>query len=188
METTPRADGHTGERGQTKHVDALIQDYAPLVTYLAQRLTCRLPAWIGLDDLISAGVLGLMDAIAKYDPTRGTTFKTYAEIRIRGAMLDALREWDWVPRSVRQKEHALTHAYAELERQHGRPATDEDVAAVLGLDCATFSAWLSDVRGVSVVSLDTPRELDVDGHTGTVLAQLVDDTPGPLQLVETEDF
>jgi RNA polymerase sigma factor for flagellar operon FliA len=92
METPPRADGHTGERGQTEHVDALIQDYAPLVKYLAQRLACRLPASVCLDDLISAGVLGLMDAIAKYDPTRGTTFKTYAEVRIRGAMLDDLRE------------------------------------------------------------------------------------------------
>jgi RNA polymerase sigma factor for flagellar operon FliA len=188
MGTTPAHTVHTTPPHQPADTDALIQAYAPLVKYVAQRLACRLPASIGLDDLISVGVLGLMDAIEKYDPTRGTTFKTYAEIRIRGAMLDALREWDWVPRSVRQKEHALTHAYAELERQHGRPATDEDVAAFLGLDFATFSDWLSDVRGVSVVSLDTPLELDVDGHTGTVLAQLADDTPGPLQLVETEDF
>src|SRR5215831_10682364 len=165
METTPRADGHTGERGQTKHVDALIQDYAPLVTYLAQRLTCRLPAWIGLDDLISAGVLGLMDAIAKYDPTRGTTVKTYAEIRIRGAMLDDLREWDWVPRSVRQKEQALTHAYAELARQYGRPADDTEVAAFLGLNLDTFHDWLTDVRGVAVVHLDRPLERDTDGNT-----------------------
>jgi RNA polymerase sigma factor FliA len=116
METPPRADVHPGERCQIEHVDALIQDYAPLVKYLAQRRACRLPASVCLDDLISAGVLGLMDAIEKYDPTRSTTFKTYAEIRIRGAMLDELREWDWVPRSVRQKEQALTQAYAAIER------------------------------------------------------------------------
>src|SRR4029450_8785527 len=145
METTPRADVHTGERCQTEHVDALIQDYAPLVKYLAQRLACRLPASVCLDDLISAGVLGLLDASAKYDPTRGTTFKTYAEVRIRGAMLDALREWDWVPRSVRQKEQALTQAYAAIERQQGRPAEDEEVAAWLGLDRETFSHWLLEV-------------------------------------------
>jgi RNA polymerase sigma factor for flagellar operon FliA len=188
METPPRADVHTGERCQTAHVEALIQDYAPHVKYLAQRLACRLPASICLDDLISAGVLGLMDAIEKYDPTRGTTFKSYAEVRMRGAMLDALREWDWVPRSVRQKERMLTQAYAALERQQGRPAGDEDVAAVLGLDLDTFNTWLTDVRGVSVVSLERPLELDPDEEVSTTLARLADDTPGPLQLAETQDL
>jgi len=110
MGTPPRPEVHEAQRCHTEHVEALIQEYAPLIKYIAQRLACRLPASVCLDDLISAGVLGLMDAIAKYDPTRGTTFKTYAELRIRGAMLDDLREWDWVPRSVRQKEHALTAA------------------------------------------------------------------------------
>src|SRR5919206_406814 len=90
--------------------------------YNAQRLASRLPASVCLDDLISAGAIGLIDAIEKYDPTRGTAFKTYAEWRIRGAMLDELREWDWAPRSVRDKEHALTKAYAEIERREGRPA------------------------------------------------------------------
>src|SRR5947209_9346777 len=156
MCTTPASHVHDGERCQPEHVDALIQEYAPVVKYVAQRLACRLPDWICLDDLVSAGVLGLMDAIAKYDPTRGTTFKTYAELRIRGAMLDDLREWDWVPRSVRHKEHALTQAYAEIERQQGRPADDEDVAALLGLDLDAFDHWLTEVRGVSVLSLDMP--------------------------------
>src|SRR5256886_13237214 len=154
MGTTPAHTVHTAQPSQPAESDALIQEYAPVVKYVAQRLACRLPDWICLDDLISTGVLGLMDAIAKYDPTRGTTFKTYAEWRIRGAMLDALREWDWAPRSVRLKEHALTHAYAELERQQGCPADDEDVAALLGLDLDIFHAWLTDVRGVAVVSLD----------------------------------
>src|SRR5437016_185406 len=156
MGTTPAHTVHTAQPSQPTDSDALIQEYAPVVKYVAQRLACRLPDWICLDDLISTGVVGLMDAIAKYDPTRGTTFKTYAEWRIRGAMLDELREWDWAPRSVREKERALTHAYAELERQQGRPADDEDVAALLGLDLETFADWLSDVRGVSVLSLDRP--------------------------------
>src|SRR6266702_4823390 len=143
---TPASHVHDGERCQTEQVEALIQEYAPHVKYIAQRLASRLPASICLDDLISVGVLGLMDAIEKYDPTRGTTFKTYAEVRIRGAMLDELREFDWAPRSVRQKEHALTQAYAEVERREGRPADDEDVAAVLGLDLATFNAWLTAVH------------------------------------------
>src|SRR5438876_11909960 len=162
MCTTPASHVHDGDWCQTEHVEALIQEYAPLVKYVAQRLACRLPASVCLDDLISAGALGLMDAIAKYDPTRGTAFKTYAELRMRGAMLDALREWDWAPRTVRQKEHALTQAYAALERQHGRSAADEEVAAFLGLDLETFADWLTDVRGVSVLSLDRPLERDAD--------------------------
>jgi RNA polymerase sigma factor FliA len=188
MGTTPAHTLHPAQPSQPADTDALIQAYAPLVKYVAQRLACRLPASICLDDLISVGVLGLMDAIEKYDPTRGTIFKTYAELRIRGAMLDELREWDWAPRSVRQKEHALTHAYAALERQHGRPATDEEVATFLGLDLATFSDWLADVRGVAILSLDMPLERDADGNTSTALAWLVDETPSPLQLVETEDL
>src|SRR5713101_8389832 len=108
MGTTPAHTVQTAQPSQPADIDALIQEYAPHVKYSAQRLACRLPASVCLDDLISAGVLGLMDAIAKYDPTRGPTFKTYAEWRMRGAMLDALREWDWAPRSVRLKEHALT--------------------------------------------------------------------------------
>ena len=188
MGTTPAHTVHTAQPSQPAESDALIQEYAPVVKYVAQRLACRLPDWICLDDLISTGVLGLMDAIAKYDPTRGTTFKTYAEWRIRGAMLDALREWDWAPRAVRQKERALTQAYAELERQHGRSAADEDVAAVLGLNLDTFNAWLTDVRGVSVVSLERPLERDADGHPGPGLAQLVYETPSPLQMVEAQDL
>src|SRR5919205_4492750 len=158
MDTTPAHTAHTEQPSQLAHSDVLIQEYAPLVKYVAQRLACRLPASVCLDDLISAGCLGLMDAIAKYDPTRGTAFKTYAELRMRGAMLDALREWDWAPRSVRDKAHALTHAYAALERQHGRPADDAEVAALLGLDLDTFDAWLTDGRGVAVLSLDRPLQ------------------------------
>ena len=188
METTPTHTVQTTQPNQPADVDTLIQEYAPLVKYVAQRLACRLPASVCLEDLISAGALGLMDAIAKYDPTRGTAFKTYAELRIRGAMLDELREWDWAPRSVREKEHALTHAYATLERQHGRPADDEEVAAVLGLDLETFHTWLSDVRGVSVLSLDMPLGLASNGNTSTALARLVDEAPGPLQLAETADL
>jgi RNA polymerase sigma factor FliA len=189
MGATPAHTDHPEQSSPPADLDALIQEYAPLVKYLAQRLACRLPATICVEDLISAGVLGLLDAIAKYDPTRGTTFKTYADVRIRGAMLDYLREWDWVPRSVRQKEHALTKAYAQLERQHGRPADDEAVAAVLGLDLDTFNDWLTDVRGVSVVSLDTPLEHDLPGNTVTYRETLlVDAAPGPQQHAEAQDL
>ena len=189
MCTTHSSDVHEAPQCQSEQVEALIQEYAPLIKYIAQRLACRLPASVCLDDLISAGVIGLMDAIAKYDPTRATTFKTYAEWRIRGAMLDDLRELDWVPRTVRQKEHALTRAYAEVERREGRPAEDEEVAAVLGLDLDELDDWLTQVRGVSVLSLDTPLEPDPDGNPITCLDMLlVDDALSPLQIAETEDL
>jgi FliA/WhiG family RNA polymerase sigma factor len=189
MCTIPSPDVHAGQRCHTDHVEALIQEYAPLIKYIAQRLACRLPASVCLDDLISAGVLGLMDAIEKYDPTRANTFKTYAELRIRGAMLDDLRGLDWVPRTVRQKEHALTEAYAGIERRQGCPAEDEEVAAVLGLDLDAFYDWLTPVRGVSVLSLDMPLEPDTQGNTLNYLdTLLVDAAPGPLQIVETQDL
>jgi RNA polymerase sigma factor FliA len=171
-----------------QQVEALITAYAPVVKYLAHRLACRLPASIGVDDLISAGVLGLLDAIERYDPARQNLFKTYAEFRIRGVMLDYVRECDWVPRSVREKEHALTQAYAAIARQQGRPATDEEVAAWLGLDLDTFAHWLTDVRGVSVVSLDKPLAHEAEGSPVTALAQRAKEAPGLHECAEREEL
>src|SRR5271165_4339152 len=111
--------------------DKLILEYAPLIKYIAQKIAARLPANIELDDLISSGVIGLMDAIDKYDPSRDNKFKTYAEFRIRGAILDELRAQDWVPRSVREKAKMLERAYAKIEHEKGRPASDEEVCAEL---------------------------------------------------------
>jgi RNA polymerase sigma factor FliA len=189
MGTTPSPDVREVQRCHTDHVESLIQEYAPLIKYIAQRLACRLPASVCLDDLISAGVIGLMDAIEKYDPTRANTFKTYAELRIRGAMLDDLRELDWAPRSVREKEHALTKAYAEIERRQGRPAEDEEVAALLALDLDAFYDWLTQVRGVSLMSLDMPLQPDSNGNASNYLdTLLVDDAPSPLQRAEIQEL
>jgi RNA polymerase sigma factor FliA len=188
MDQSQCPDIDTTSRQDPQQIEALIEAYAPQVKYLAHRLACRLPASIGLEDLISAGVLGLLDAIKKYDPTRATSLKTYAEFRIQGAMLDYVRESDWVPRSVRQKEHALTDAYAALEREHGRPATDEEVALFLGLDLATFHDWLTQVRGVSVVSLETLLAYDPEGNAPTVLTQLADEGPEPYARAETQEL
>src|SRR5579862_6993261 len=111
--------------------DKLIMEYAPLIRFIAQKIAIRLPSNIELDDLISSGVIGLMDAIDKYDASRDNKFKTYAEFRIRGAILDELRAQDWVPRSVRDKAKLLDRAYAKIEHEKGRPATDEEVCAEL---------------------------------------------------------
>ena len=105
--------------------DKLIMEYAPLIKFIAQKIAIRLPSNIELDDLISSGVIGLMDAIEKYDPSRDNKFKTYAEFRIRGSILDELRAQDWVPRSVRDKSKMLDRAISDLEAELGRNATDE---------------------------------------------------------------
>src|ERR1700677_4335002 len=111
--------------------DKVIMEYAPLIKFIAQKIAVRLPSNIELDDLISSGVIGLMDAIEKYDPSRDNKFKTYAEFRIRGAILDELRAQDWVPRSVRDKAKMLDRALIELEHRLSRPATDKEVAEYL---------------------------------------------------------
>jgi RNA polymerase sigma factor for flagellar operon FliA len=133
----------------------LIRQYTPLIKYIASRIAMRLPPNVALDDLVSAGVIGLIDAIEKYDPNRNTQFKTYAEFRIKGAILDELRSLDWVPRSVRKKFHRIEAAYTKLQKDHGRPAKDEEVAAELGVDLPEFHRLLDASRGVSLLSLDS---------------------------------
>src|ERR1700761_2171917 len=130
--------------------DKLIMEYAPLIRFIAQKIAVRLPANIELDDLISSGVIGLMDAIEKYDPTRDNKFKTYAEFRIRGAILDELRAQDWVPRSVRDKAKMLDRALIELEAQLGRAATEDEVALKLGIKIDEYHDLVNQVRPVSV--------------------------------------
>lgn len=134
--------------------DKLILEYAPLIKYIAQKIAARLPANIELDDLMSSGVIGLMDAIDKYDSSRDNKFKTYAEFRIRGAILDELRAQDWVPRSVREKAKQLERIYAKIEQTQGRQATDEEVCAELGVSQEEYHDMLNQVRSVSLLSYD----------------------------------
>ena len=187
MRTTGSSSVLEAPRDTAADRERLILDYAPTIKYVAQRLASRLPPSIALDDLINAGVIGLIDAIAKYDPRRENTFKTYAEYRIRGAMLDAVRSLDWAPRSVRQKERALAQAYATLERTLGRAARDEEVAALLGIDLATFDAWLTQVRGVSVGSLESSGLGTPDGASFSLLDLVATEAAqGPEQRVQAQ--
>jgi len=134
--------------------DKLIMEYAPLIKFIAQKIAVRLPSHIEIDDLISSGVIGLMDAIEKYDPKRDNKFKTYAEFRVRGAILDELRAQDWVPRSVRDKAKLLDKTMVQLESELGRAATDEEVSARLGVSMDEFYDLVNQVRPVSVLSID----------------------------------
>jgi RNA polymerase sigma factor for flagellar operon FliA len=130
--------------------DALVTDCLPLVKFIAHRISSRLPAHVDVDDLIHSGILGLMDAVKKFEPDRNVKFKTYAEQRIRGAILDGLRDLDWVPRSLRRKKKDIETAYHLLEQQHGRAASDEEVAAHLGLTLEELQHSLDDLKGVTL--------------------------------------
>lgn len=132
----------------------LVTEYSPLIKFIAQKIASRLPANIEIDDLISSGVIGLMDAIDKFDPTRDNKFKTYAEFRIRGAILDELRSQDWVPRSIRDKSKILDKTIVQLETELGRSATDEEVAQALNMSVDEYHDLLNQVRPVSLLSID----------------------------------
>ncbi|MCA9483492.1 MAG: FliA/WhiG family RNA polymerase sigma factor [Nitrospina sp.] len=137
-----------------ENTDQIVQEYAPMIKYVANRIALRLPPHIEVDDLISVGVLGLIDAIEKYDPTRGAKFKTYAEFRVRGSILDELRSLDWVPRSVRQKASEMDQASQRLTGKLGRPPEDEELAEELGVSLDDFFTTLNDTRSMPMLSLD----------------------------------
>jgi len=138
--------------------DELITTYTPLIRHIASRLAVRLPDHVDLDDLMSSGVIGLIDAIDKFDTDKNVKFKTYAEFRIKGAMLDELRSLDWVPRSVRQKINRLEQACVTLESRLGRPASDEETAEFLELSLAEFHKLLDDTKAVTFVDIDLLRQ------------------------------
>ena len=138
--------------------DELILTYAPLIKYIATRLASRLPAHISLDDLISSGIIGLIDAIDKFDLGKNVQFKTYAEFRIKGAMLDELRALDWVPRSVRGKSTQLESAYSTLEQKLGRPATDEEMAQHMAISLDDFYALLDETKAITFMDIELLKQ------------------------------
>jgi len=132
----------------------LIEIFLPLVKYNGERIWSRLPDGVELDDLVSAGTFGLMDAIDAFDMSRGVKFETYCVPRIRGAMLDELRTMDWVPRLVRSKASKLNEAIKTLEARLGRTPADAEVAEHMGLSPEEFEKLLIDANAVSLVSLN----------------------------------
>jgi RNA polymerase sigma factor for flagellar operon FliA len=149
----------------------IIEEYAPLVKFIAQKIAVRLPANVELDDLLSAGVIGLMDAIDKYDPARDNKFKTYAEFRIRGAILDELRSQDWIPRSMREKAKHLERAIHRIEQRKGRTASEEEIAQEVKMDLNEFRALLNQCKSISLISLDDTGHF-ANGERKSLLAVL----------------
>ena len=127
--------------------DQLVQDHLRLVQMVARRMASRLPAHVELDDLVHFGVLGLLDAARKYQPDREVRFKTYAELRIKGAIVDGLRELDWMPRSLRRRKRDIAQAQMKLEQRLGRGASREELAADLGLPVEDLQRMMDELEG-----------------------------------------
>ena len=135
-----------------------ILNYIPLVKFIAYRMVVRLPSYIDVNDLINAGVIGWLTSLEKFDSSRENQFKSYAEFRIRGAILDELRSRDWVPRSIRRKVNLLADVQVHLERELGRPAEDEEVAQYLSLELKKFQELIQQASEVFLITLDETNE------------------------------
>ena len=147
----------------SENLEQVVQQYVPMVKYVASRIAQRLPAQVELDDLVSVGVLGLMDAVAKFDASRGAKFKTYAEFRVRGAILDELRSMDWAPRSVRQKASKMEAAAFKLQARLGRYPEGEEIAQEMGISLSEYFDTHKEIQNLPVLSLD---DIGVDRESG----------------------
>jgi RNA polymerase sigma factor FliA len=157
--------------------DRLIVHYSPLVKFVAGRVGAGLPNSVDPGDLVSAGVFGLIDAVERFDSSRGVKFETFAVPRIRGAVFDGLRSLDWVPRSVRSRAREVETAFTELEGRHGRAPTDSELSAHLKLSGPEFQKWLNSIASTTVGPLD--RAL-VAGAEPRALTGDIPDTPASI--------
>ncbi len=193
---TPRTDADAAElwrlfkEGPTTALrNRLVERYLPLVKYNAERIWQRLPEGVDLDDLISAGVFGLMDAIDAFDLGRGVKFETYCVPRIRGAMLDELRTMDWVPRLVRSKATKMEEARKALEARHGRPPTDAELAEQLGIPMEEYEKMAADANAVGLISLNK-KWYETDSYKDVREIDILEDKKGedPTRRLQRKDL
>lgn len=165
----------------TIDIDAAIVQYAPLVKRIAYHLMAKLPASVQVDDVIQTGMIGLLDAINRYESSQGAQFETYAAQRIRGAMLDGLREADWLPRGLRRDLRRIEAAVSALEQRHGRHPTENELAAALEMPLPEYQRMLQEARGHQLISLEDFKTDDddeyLDRHCGET-------QPNPLDVLE----
>ncbi len=161
---------------------ALVEKHAPLVKKIALHLMARLPASVQLEDLMQAGMMGLLEASQRYTSDKGATFETYAGIRIRGAMVDEIRKGDWVPRSVHRNARRIARAIKEVEDREGREAQDWEVAEELGLELSEYHAGLSDANSGRLFSLDELNE------SGELPIEESDESDNPLEGLASDSF
>ncbi len=149
-----RLNMYTRAQGSAEQQDRLVEQYAPLVKRIAYHLLGRLPSSVQVEDLMQAGMIGLLEASRKFDFGKGASFETYAGIRIRGAMLDEVRKGDWAPRSVHRNTRMVSDAMRAVEARLGRDAKDHEVAAELDMSLEEYYAILSDTAGSKLFSFD----------------------------------
>ena len=165
-------------------VERCVVQFAPLVKRLAHYMMASLPRSVELDDVIQSGMLGLLDASRRFKDTLGAQFETYAVQRIRGAMLDGLRQSDWLPRGLRRSLRQVEAAIRKLEQQKGRPPSEQELADALGMPLADYQQLLQDARGYQLVSSE---DLQGQGEEGFFDQYCADERPDPLQSLLDED-
>ena len=161
----------------------LVECHVTLVKRIAYHLMSRLPASVQVDDLIQAGMIGLIEASRKFDPEQGASFQTYAGIRIRGAMLDEIRRTDWTPRSVHRKAREVAEAVRKIENEKGRDARDVEVAEAMGLELEAYHKILQDATGCRIFSFEDPGNAGEEGYVSNSR-----DLNQPLDTLQNDDF
>ncbi len=166
--------------------ESVIAQYGPMVRRVAGQMIARLPANVEMDDLVQAGMIGLFDALGRYEANMGAQFETFAMQRVRGAMLDELRGADWLPRSVRKNQRSIEKAIHKLEQSLGRPPTESEIAADLGMSLPDYQQMLADTRGGQLIYLEDAgdREGDDDYLDRHVHAS----EPDPLETLRDRRF
>lgn len=164
--------------------ERLIKEYLYLVKYIAGRMNIYFGSSIEYDDIISFGVFGLIDAIDKFDIGKGVKFETYAALRIRGSIIDSIRELDWVPRSLRQKSKELERLYTELEVKNGRTPTDKEVADNMGIPLDEYNKLLNNINFSSLVSLEEYLEQNFQPDSGLIEERSDERPDSHLELIE----
>lgn len=150
------------EKGSEELRDLLIVNYLTLVKYVVGRVASGLPAHVDTDDMYSTGVMGLIKAVEKYDPTKNNKFETYAVLLIKGAIIDEMRSLDWIPRSVHQKSNEISNAQQKLSQKLGREPRDEEVSKELGIPLQEYLDLLSRVRPAILIPLNADQDQDAE--------------------------
>lgn len=168
--------------------EKLIKDYLYLVKYAAGRMNIYFGSNIEYDDIVSFGVFGLIDAIDKFDISKGVKFETYATLRIRGSIIDSIRELDWVPRSLRQKSKELERLYMELEAKKGRSPTDKEVADNMGISLDEYNKLLNSINFTSLVSLEEYLEQNFQPDSGLIQERSDEMPDSHVELIELKSI
>lgn len=167
--------------------EALIRSHLPMINFLVERMVTQVPSYVTRDEISSAAMLGLVDAANRYDPAKGVMFKTFAERRIRGAVLDEVRRMDWFSRTLREKHARLCRAIERLEKKFGRTPEDEEVAKELEVSLKAYHDLLNEVSHLGCISLN--ESIDDSGGTRTLIDNLEDETSvSPLSAIESKEL